>query len=151
MANIEEITELKAEIDTLKVKITNLEDQNRAKEILLQTRNQLEKDVDTLVKDIKRKDKIIEQLNDKVTAIKSDHIPSEKINIESRVEHEVYDAKEQNVSITLMTSPTKNPPKFKCKYCGKRFSIYTVLEGHIKSYHISMTKYLNTSGQQETS
>ena len=64
-ANIEEVTELKAEIDTLKVKIKNLEDQNKAKQSLLETINQHEKDVDILVKDIKEKDKIIEQLSEK--------------------------------------------------------------------------------------
>ena len=85
-----------------------------------------------------------------MTAIRSDCVPSEKINTESMVEQEVYDAKEQNVNITLMTSPTKKPPKGKCKYCGKRFSLSTVLEEHIKNYHIPMTKYLNTSRQKET-
>ena len=58
-ANIEEVTELKAELDTLKVKIKNLEDQNKAKEVFLETRNQLGKYVDTLEKDIKGKDKFI--------------------------------------------------------------------------------------------
>ena len=53
MANIEEVTELKAEIDTLKVKIKNLEDQNKAKLSLLETINQHEKDVDILVNNMK--------------------------------------------------------------------------------------------------
>ena len=54
----------------------------RLKKFLLETRNQLEKDVDILVKDIKVKDRVIEQLNDKVTAIKSNCIPNENYNIE---------------------------------------------------------------------
>ena len=52
-----------------KVKIKNFEDPKKAKEILLETRNQLEKDINILVKDIKGKEKIVEQLNDKITAI----------------------------------------------------------------------------------
>ena len=115
-ANVEEVNGLKAEIDTLKGKIKNLEDQNSSKEILLQTRNQLEKDVDILVKDIKVKDKVIEQLIDKVTAIKSNCIANENINSESRVEQDVHDAKEQNLNITLMKSPTKKPPNFNTGY-----------------------------------
>ena len=72
----------------------------RLKKFLLETRNQLEKDVDILVKDIKVKDRVIEQLNDKVTAIKSNCIPNENITIESRVQQAVHDEKEQNVNIT---------------------------------------------------
>ena len=54
-----------------------------------------------------------------MTAIRSDCILSGNINIESKVEQEVYDAKEQNVNVPLMTSPTKKPSKGKCKYCAK--------------------------------
>ena len=106
---------------------------------LLETINQHEKDVDILVNNIKEKDKIIEQLIEKVSAARNDRIPSEDINIESRVEQEVYLANEQNPIITLMTSPTKKPPKGKCKYFGKNFSLSTVLEEHIQKYHIKIT------------
>ena len=89
-----------------------------------------------LVRGIKVKYKFIKQLNDKVTAIKSNHIPNENINIESRVEQAVYDAKEQYVTITLMTSPTKKPTKSKCKYCGKQiFPLYTLRRTHTKLPH----------------
>ena len=59
------------------------------------------------IKRHKRKDKIIEHLIEKVTAIRSDRIPSENINMESRVEKEIYDSKEQNVNITQMISKIK--------------------------------------------
>ena len=85
-----------------------------------------------------------------MTSIRSDCIPREDINIESRVEQELYVANEQNVNIPIMTSPTMKPTKGKCKYCGKRFSLSTVLEEHIQNYHIPMTKYLNPSRQKET-
>ena len=52
-AIIVEVTELNAEIDTLKVKIKNLKAQNKAKQSLLETINQHEKDVDILEKGIK--------------------------------------------------------------------------------------------------
>ena len=48
-----------------------------------------------------------------------------------------------------MTSSVKKPSKFKCKYCGKKFSKLTFLEGHIKDYHIPMTTSLR-SGQEQT-
>ena len=35
-------------------------------------------------------------------------------------------------SVIILTSSTKKPPKSKCKYCGKNFSLHTVLEGPIK-------------------
>ena len=97
---------------------------------LLETIKKHEKDVDILVNNIKEKDKIIEQLIEKVSAVRNDRIPSEDINIESRVEQEVYLANEQNL--------TKKPPKGKCKYFGKRFSLSTVLEEHIQKYHIKI-------------
>ena len=49
-----------------------------------------------------------------------------------------------------MTSPKKKPPKGKYKYCGKRFSLSTVLEEHIQNYYIPVTKYLNPSRQKKT-
>ena len=48
---------------------------------------------------------------------------------------------------TQLTSSTKEPPKFKCKYCGKKFSLSTVLEGHIQDYHIPMAR-LGATGSQ---
>ena len=120
----------------MKVKIKNLQAQNKAKEILQETRNQLEKDVDILVRGIKVKYRFIKQLNDKVTAIKSYRIPNANTNIESLVQHAVHDAKEQNVNITLMKSSTIKPPMFKCKYCGKKiFPIYSPRRTHQKLPH----------------
>ena len=85
-ANVEEVNELKAVKDTLKVKIKNLEDENKAKLSLLETINQNNKDVDILENNLKeKKNKIIEQLIEKVTAIRSHCILTEDINIESWV------------------------------------------------------------------
>ena len=50
-------------------------------------------------------------------------------------------------NIIVLTGSAKEPPKLKCKYCGKKFSKLTLLEGHIKDYHIPMTQ---RSGQKET-
>ena len=48
---------------------------------------------------------------------------------------------------TQLTSSTKEPPKLKCKFCGKKFSMSSVLEGHIKDYHIPMARLGATCSQ----
>ena len=57
------------------------------------------------------------------------------------------DKEDTPTNITVLTSSAKEAPKLKCKYCGKKFSKLTLLEGHIKDYHIPMTQ---RSGQKET-
>ena len=57
------------------------------------------------------------------------------------------DKEDTPINITVLTGSAKEPPKLKCKYCGKKFSKLKLLEGHIKDYHIPMTQ---RSGQKET-
>ena len=57
------------------------------------------------------------------------------------------DKEDNPTNITVLPGSAKEPPKLKCKYCGKKFSKLTLLEGHIKDYHIPMTQ---RSGQKET-
>ena len=159
--NLEEVESLKTKVEYLKEEIKQLREENTAKEILLQAAN---KTNEILERELEVKVKSVEQSSDKLLKAKNALNEREQVIIELKhkldLSGETFSALKQHMkdlgdkedtptNITVLTSSAKEPPKFKCKYCGKKFSKLTFLEGHIKDYHIPMTTSLR-SGQKET-
>jgi DNA repair exonuclease SbcCD ATPase subunit len=159
--NIEEVESLRTEVEYLKEEIKQLREENTAKEIILQAAN---KTNELLERELEVKVKSVEQSSEILTKVKNSLNEREQVIIELKhkldLDREQLSALKQHIkdlgdkedtptNITVLTSSAKDPPKFKCKYCGKKFSKLTLLEGHIKDYHIPVTTSLR-SGQNET-
>ena len=160
--NFEEVKSLKTKIEFLKEEIKQLKEVNTAKEILLLASG---KSNEILKRELAVKDKSVEQCTDKMLTVKNAlnereqtiielkhklDVSSEKISTFKQHIQELSDIKSGPTNTSLLTISTKEPSRFKCKYCGKNFSLSTILEGHIKDYHIPRTTHLNTSGQKKT-
>ena len=149
--NLEEVESLRTEVEYLKEEIKQLREENTAKEILLQAANKtneiLERELEVKVKQSSEKlSKVKSALNEREQVIielkhKLD-LTGEQLSALKQHIKDLGDKEDTPTNITVLTSSAKEPPKFKCKYCGKKFSKLTFLEGHIKDYHIPMTTSL---------